>query len=257
MVHVGALPGTPRQREPLDAIIARAVDEAEIYQRHGLHAVLIENMHDLPYLLGGVGPEIVAAMTAIGSAVRRVVTCPLGVQILATANREALAVALACGAAFVRVENFCFTHVADEGLLPAAEAGPLLRYRRMIGAEHVRILADIKKKHASHAITADITLAEAARTAEFLGADGLIVTGSTTGDPATPADVADVRRAVNDSPRRPLVCVGSGVTPTNLKEVWPNADVFIVGSAFKRGGVWDGPVESARVEQLMAAARAL
>ena len=98
-------------------------------------------------------------MTAVGLAVRQASTLPLGVQILAAANREALAVAQACGAAFVRVENFAYAHVADEGLMPTAEAGPLLRYRRQIGADSIQIIADVKKKHSSHAITADVPLA--------------------------------------------------------------------------------------------------
>jgi len=46
----------------------------------------------------------------------------------------------------MRAEGFVFSHVADEGLLNAC-AGDLLRYRRQIGAEHVQIFTDIKKKH--------------------------------------------------------------------------------------------------------------
>ena len=44
-----------------------------------------------------------------------------------------------------------------------ADAGPLLRYRRMIGAEHVKILADIKKKHSAHAITSDLDVSQTAK----------------------------------------------------------------------------------------------
>jgi uncharacterized protein len=138
MLHLGALPGTPRAARPLEAVIAQAAAEARVYRAAGFHAVMIENMHDRPYLRGAVGPEIVAAMTAAGREVRRETGLPLGVQVLAGANREALAVALACGAAFVRVEGFVFAHVADEGLIEAS-AGELLRFRRAIGAMDVRI----------------------------------------------------------------------------------------------------------------------
>ena len=54
----------------------------------------------------------------------------------------------------------------------------MLRYRKMIGAERVRILADIKKKHSAHAITSDVDVGEMARAAQFFGADGVIVTGT-------------------------------------------------------------------------------
>ncbi|TWT44078.1 putative sgc region protein SgcQ [Phycisphaerae bacterium RAS1] len=252
MIHVGALPGTPRATRPLSEVVAQTVDEARIFTDAGVDGLLIENMHDVPYLCGSVGPEIVAAMTAVGVAVRAASPLPLGVQILAAANREALAVAHACGAGFVRVENFAFAHVADEGLMPTADAGPLLRYRRQIGADAVRILTDVKKKHSSHAITADISLDEAASAAEFFGADGVIVTGSATGRPTSPEDVAAVRQAVKCS-----VCVGSGVTPQTLPALWPHADVFIVGSYLKQAGVWSNPVDPARVGHLVDAAAAL
>ena len=252
MIHVGALPGTPRHTASLDALIARAVLEAALYTHAGLDGLLIENMHDVPYLCGQVGPEITAAMTAVGVAVRRESPLPLGVQILAAANREALAVAQACAADFVRVENFAYAHVADEGLMPTAEAGPLLRYRRQIGAEQVAILADVKKKHSSHALTADVPLDEAARTTEFFGADGIVVTGTATGQPTAVADVTAVRRAV-----RIPVCIGSGITPANLPALWPHADVFIVGSYFKVDGIWSHAVDPDRVELFMVDARRL
>src|SRR5439155_19845585 len=210
MIHVDALPGTPAHRLGLEEIAARAVAEARLYREAGFHGIAIENMHDRPYLKGRVGPEVVAAMTAIGLEVRRAVALPLGVQILAGANLEALAVARAIGAAFVRVEGFVFAHVADEGLIEAG-AGELLRYRRAIGAETVRVFADIKKKHSSHALTADVELVETARAAESFLADGVIVTGSSTGRETDPAEV----KAVSDVVAIPTL-VGSGVTPDNL-----------------------------------------
>jgi hypothetical protein len=68
-------------------------------------------------------------MAVVGSEVRRGVSLPLGIQVLAGANLWAIAVAHACSASFVRVEGFVFAHVADEGLIEST-AGSLLRYRR-------------------------------------------------------------------------------------------------------------------------------
>ncbi len=252
MIHVGALPGTPRCTRTLDGIVHEARAQAALFARAGVDALMIENMHDVPYLNRRVGPEIVAGMTAVGVGVRAVADLPLGVQVLAGANRAAVAVAAACGASFVRCENYAFAHVADEGLMPTADAGPLLRYRRRIGAEHVRVLADVKKKHSSHAITADVSLAEAARTVEFCGADAVVVTGSATGEATAPADVAAAAQAVNIP-----VCVGSGVTPDNLGTLWPHADVFIVGSYFKRDGRWFNELDPSRIERFMEKVRAL
>jgi predicted TIM-barrel enzyme len=99
---------------------------------------MIENMHDVPYLRGEVGPEIVAAMTAIGSEVKTMCGLPVGIQILAGANIEAMAVAHAANLDFIRAEAYAYAHVADEGFIQSS-AAKLLRYRRMIGAARVEV----------------------------------------------------------------------------------------------------------------------
>src|SRR5262245_3702593 len=250
MVHVGALPGSPAAHHPVERLVEYAVAEARLYRDAGFRAVAIENMHDRPYLKGGVGPEVTAAMAAIGREIRRDTGLLLGVQVLAGANREALAVAHACGAAFVRVEGFVFAHVADEGLIEAS-AGELLRYRRAIGAEGVRVFADIKKKHASHAMTADVSLAETARAAEFFLADAVVVPGSATGEHATRGDVSEAVSAT-----KLPVLVGSGITPANVDH-YAHAQGFIVGSALKQGGVWSNPLEADALRAMAAAFAAL
>ncbi len=252
MVHVQALPGTPYNRFSLSATIDRAVAEAAALVGAGFDAVILENMHDRPYLRREVGPEIVAGMTAAVRAVRAAVDVPLGVQVLAGANRAALAVAQAGQATFIRAEGFVFAHVADEGVMEEADAAALLRYRRQIGAEHIAVFADIKKKHSSHAITADVSLAETAEAAAFFGADGVIVTGTATGSPASAKDVERAAGAVEIP-----VAVGSGVTPENLAALWPHADAFIVGSYIKKDGRWWEELDGERVERLVEAARRL
>ena len=209
---------------------------------------MIENMHDVPYLRGGVGPEIVAGMTLVAQAVRAEVNLPLGLQILAAADLEAMAVAHAAGLNFIRVECFSFAHVADEGLMQS-NAARLLRYRRQIGAEQVQVWADVKKKHASHALTADLSLGDTAEAAEFMGADAIIVTGTATGRPPVPADVAEARQ----SSALPLF-VGSGVSAENLAAFLSVADGVIVGSYFKKDGHWANAVDPHQVQKLVAAA---
>ena len=250
MIHVGALPGTPAAHHGVDKLAHDAVAEARVYRDAGFTGLMIENMHDRPYLRRDAGPEVVAAMTAIGRELRRELPLPLGVLVLAGANRQAIAVAHACGAEFVRVEGFVFAHVADEGVI-AADAGELLRYRRAIGAERVKVFADVKKKHSSHALTADVSLAETAKAAEFFLADGVVVTGGSTGEPAEPGDVAAVAAAVAGP-----VLVGSGLTPANLPR-YAAAHGFIVGSSVKRGGLWSNPLDRDAVRAMAAAFAAL
>src|SRR5262245_42733817 len=105
MVHVGALPGTPQSTTSVAEVCRQAVEEAKLLTDAGVDAIVLENMHDRPYLRQRVGLEIVAAMTAVCDSVRSATSLPLGVQVLAGANRAALAVAHATGCQFIRAEN--------------------------------------------------------------------------------------------------------------------------------------------------------
>ena len=80
MVHVGALPGTPKNNKAIVEIIADAVSDAKILEQEGVDAIMIENMHDRPYLNRSIGSEIVASMTALACELRKVVAVPLGIQ---------------------------------------------------------------------------------------------------------------------------------------------------------------------------------
>jgi len=246
MVHVGALPATPFHQNSVSDIAAQAVCEARILADCGFDAVILENMHDRPYVHGEHGPEITASMTRIAVQVASAIDLPLGIQILSGGESEALAVALAAEAQFIRCENFVYAHVADEGVLARAAAGPLLRYRKQIGAAHIKIMCDIKKKHASHAISSDLTIADCAKGAAFFGADGVIVSGRFTGTPTDPKDIVHVRDAV-ELP----IWVGSGVEPAQLGDLFSGADGVIVGSYIKAEGVWSNKVDPLRCRALV------
>ncbi|XP_069822321.1 uncharacterized protein F13E9.13, mitochondrial-like isoform X2 [Dendropsophus ebraccatus] len=206
--------------------------------------LMVENMNDIPYTLN-VGPEVTASMATVCYAVKK--TCqhlPLGVQVLACANQQALAVALAAGADFIRAESFVFSHVADEGLVNAC-AGDLLRYRKAIGADHIQIFADIKKKHSSHAVTSDVSISETAKAAEFFLADGVILTGVSTGREADPRELKEVQRTVQIP-----VLIGSGVTLDNVDK-YTDANALIIGSHFKHHGDWRNNVNYDKVMAFM------
>lgn len=247
MVHALPLPGSPGWGGSMQAVLERAERDAEALVEGGCDAVIVENMGDVPYVKGAVAPETVAAMTlVVARVVERAGDRPVGVQILAGANRQALAVASVTGARFVRAEGFAYAHVADEGWIDAC-AGPLLRARRAMGAEDVAIWADVQKKHSAHAVTHDLALSELAHGAAFCGADALIVTGSATGAPTSPDDVRAARSAGLP------VAVGSGVDPDQAPALAREAQALIVGSWLKRDGQWRNAVDVARVRKLRAA----
>ncbi len=243
MVHLLPLPGSPRWAGDMGAVMVAALRDAERLLEGGCDALLVENMHDAPYLRGAVAPETAAAMAVVTA---RVVGlgAPVGVQVLAGANRQALGVAVASGASFLRAEAFAYAHVADEGWMDAS-AGELLRARAAL-ASRVRVVADVRKKHAAHALTGDLSLADLARGHAFCGADGLVITGTETGAPTSLEDVIAARAAGLP------VWVGSGVTEADAGPLSRIADALIVGSWLKEGGDWRSPVDVARVRILAA-----
>ncbi|KAH3744437.1 BtpA/SgcQ family protein [Pelomyxa schiedti] len=255
MIHVGALPGTPGCCKTVSQIVQNAVNEAALYKECGIDALMVENMHDVPYLnrnFNAVGPEVVATMTAVSLAVKSAAPAlPCGIQILAAQNEEAIAVAHASGLDFIRAEGFVFGHMADEGMMDSC-AGKLLRYRKSIGADNVKIITDIKKKHSSHAITADVSIEETAKAAEYFLSDGVIVTGVATG---AEADLDAIRR-VKSHVHIPVL-VGSGVTIDNVNNYLEASDALIVGSYFKTGGYWANQVERQRVSDFMVKVKSL
>jgi membrane complex biogenesis BtpA family protein len=245
--------GTPRSSNSVNELVSKACKEAETYLKHDIDGILVENMHDVPYVQSRhFSPETVAVMTRICLEIKRIVPgdLPCGVQVLATGNKEALAIAQACSFHFIRAEGFVFGHVADEGFTDA-NAGVTLRYRKNIHADNLLVFADIKKKHSSHAITSDVSLTETAKAAEFFLADGLILTGTATGCPANAGELQQVRKC-SSLP----VLVGSGVTVDNLTD-YMTADGVIVGSHFKKGGKWDGELDEERVRMFMEKKKSL
>jgi membrane complex biogenesis BtpA family protein len=184
-------------------------------------------------------------MSIIGREVKKESQLPCGIQILAGANKDALAAAHSAGMDFIRSEGFVFAHVADEGIMES-DAGELLRYRKQIGAENILIFTDIKKKHSSHSITSDVDIVETAKAVEFFLSDGVILTGTSTGEET---DIDELKK-VKDAVKIPVL-IGSGLTADNIEKYFPAADAFIIGSYFKHGGDWKNEVDADRVKTLV------
>ena len=192
--------GTPNYDGDFNGILEQARHEAHLYTNNAIvsewrspvidsinsdvkfdmkqDAILIENMHDVPYVQDKkIGWEIVSAMTRLSVEIKKIAkNVPCGIQILAGGNKQALAVAKTADLQFIRAEGFVFSHIADEGFTDAC-AGDILRYRKRIDAENVLIFTDLKKKHSSHAVTSDVSLIETCHAAEFFLTDGIILTG--------------------------------------------------------------------------------
>jgi uncharacterized protein len=243
VVHLPALPGSPGSRLSLEACVARAVADARALESGGADAVLVENFHDVPFRAERVDAHTVAAMTVCCLRVREAVSCALGVNVLRNDAAAALGIALACEAAFVRVNVHVGAMLTDQGLIQG-RADETLRLRRQLGAERVGIFADVLVKHA--VALGPLGMAEAVSdTVERGLADAVIVSGVATGAPASFEDVR-VAAAASAAP----VYVGSGASAGNVGSFVPPATGCIVGSALKVDGRIANPVDAARVRAL-------
>jgi membrane complex biogenesis BtpA family protein len=243
VVHLGPLPGAPRWRGDLEAVIRLAVNDARSFERGGADALFIENFGDVPFTKTSVGPETIAAMAAAGCAVRAAVKLPLGFNVLRNDARAALALCAACGGSFIRVNVHSGAMLTDQGLIEG-NAFDTLRYRQGVSPD-AQIFADVHVKHAVP--LGNWTIADSARdTIERGLADALIVSGAGTG---LAADLADVERVRSACPKAKIL-LGSGVTLANARDFLPLADGFIVGTSLKAGGKLANPVDPKRVATL-------
>lgn len=246
VVHLPALPGSPLATLPLAECVARAVTDARALEAGGADAVLVENFNDMPFHAERVAPHTAAAMTVACLRVREAVNCALGVNVLRNDAAAALGIAASCAADFIRVNVHVGALLTDQGVI-TGRADETLRLRRALGAERVRIFADVLVKHAVP--LGPLTLAQATQdTVERGLADAVIVTGAATGAAASPDDV----RAAVAASAAP-VYLGSGVTAANLRDYIPPATGCIVGTALKRDGDIANPVDVERVRALRAA----
>jgi membrane complex biogenesis BtpA family protein len=247
VIHSRPLPGSPDyDGEDMEDIIGFALGEALRYCAGGVDGLIVENHGDIPFAKPeDLGPETAACMATMTRAVLQEAKLPVGVNVLANAPIQALAVAKASGANFIRVNQWANAYVANEGFMEG-RAGEAMRYRAALHAKSVRVFADVHVKHGAHAITADRDIAELARDVEFFDADVAIATGQRTGDAAT----LDELRTIASGTSLPVV-VGSGVTPANVGDILSVAQGVIVASWLKRDGVWWNPVDPDRLAAFM------
>ncbi|MFH1748413.1 MAG: BtpA/SgcQ family protein [Planctomycetota bacterium] len=246
MLHLPPLPGAPRHAGDAASIINFVMHDAEALVAGGVDGLLMENYGDTPFTRLRVPAGVVAYMTKLAAEVRRRFNVPLGINVLRNDGCSALAIAAAVGAEFIRVNVLCGARLTDQGLIQGI-AYDLLRERRVLGAEAIRIFADINVKHSSP-LGPPRALADETRDAiERGGADALIASGASTGHPTDIKELTEIKAVAGHTP----VFVGSGVTTDTVRDYGTIVDGFIIGTAFKIDDVSTNPVERARVQDVV------
>jgi membrane complex biogenesis BtpA family protein len=247
MAHLPALPGTPLYDEDggPDAIVAAVRRDVELLTRAGFDAVLFCNENDRPYQLSATQEGVAMMARVVTEVAPR--DRPFGVDYLWDAQ-AALSVAVATGASFIR-EVATGVYESDMGLW-SADAATLLRRRRNLHAESVKVFMNITPEFASSVGTRDIATTAALRQRleprrrdPRLGPDG-----------RTRAVARRAARGEGGCPDTP-VYANTGVKSTNVADFLDVADGVIVGSDLKvDGGTWN-PVDPERAGRFMAEVR--
>jgi membrane complex biogenesis BtpA family protein len=251
MVHLWPLPGAPGYAGyGMDTIVENASLDASALLEGGVDGLIVENMWDLPYYAGAnVETAAVAAQAVVAREIVQLANVPVGVNVIHNGWQWELAIAVAAGADFIRVCILTGARLWDTGGLDQGCAADLLRRRKELGAEHIKLFADVDKKHSVPFPGLD--LETHIEWTEFYRADALIVSGRMTG---TAPPVAKVRQAKAVA-TRPIL-MGSGTNAENIADFLEYADGAIVGSSLKVDGIAENPVDVERVRCYMEAAKA-
>jgi predicted TIM-barrel enzyme len=118
-----------------------------------------------------------------------------------------------------------------------------------IGANSVALFDNIAPEFASAIGRRGI--AERAKGAAFLGVDAILISGPAAGVPFAMSDLAAAKDAVPDT----AVIANTGVRAESIGDILAVADAVIVGTSLKVDGITWNPVDPARAQRLMEAAR--
>ena len=237
----GAMP-SPAQLE--DYVLANA----GLFADAGIPAIKLQDETRAP---GPASTATVALMASLGRLIKKQFPdIVLGIIVQAHDAVAPIAIAHACGAEFVRLKVFAGAAVTAEGVRQGLGA-EAIAYRGSIGAGAVAVIADAHDRTCQP--LASVSDERAALWVETLGADAVILTGSSFSDSLQ--RIAAARRVGLRSP----VLIGGGIDETNVAAALAEAAGVVVSSSLKRDGA--GPAdlvqwEAGKVARFMDKARA-
>lgn len=244
MVHMQAMPGDPGydRDKGLDWIYEQARADMLALQKGGVDAVMFSNEFSLPYLTK-VDTVTTAAMARIIGEIMPDIRVPFGVNVLWDPVAS-LDLAISVGAQFVR-EIFSGVYASDFGLWDT-NCGAVIRHQHKIGAQDVKLLFNIVPEAAKYLGNRDVI--EIARSTVFNHRpDALCVSGLTAGAETDAQTLKMVKEAVPNT----VIFANTGVRPENVSEQLHIADGAVVGTTFKKDGVFENHVDQARVKTFM------
>ena len=244
MCHVRSLPGDPYFDADggMEKIIDQARAEFLALQEGGVDAVMFSNEFSLPYLTK-VESVSTACMARIIGELKNEIKIPFGVNMLWDPYAS-LDLAAATGAKFIR-EIMSGVYASDYGLWDT-DPGAIVRHQMRLGLKDVKLLWNIVPEAAKY--LADQPIEQIAKTTVFNNRPDVICVSGITAGAATDTDVlARVKNAIPNT----AVFANTGCKVHTIEKILAIADGAVVGTTFKKDGLFDNHVELDRVKEFM------
>lgn len=244
MCHVRALPGDPYFDADggMDKVVEMARTEFLALQEGGVDAVMFSNEFSLPYLTK-VEPVTTACMARVIGELKSEIKIPFGVNMLWDPYAS-LDLAAATGAKFIR-EIMSGVYASDYGLWDT-DPGATVRHQMRLGLKDVKLLWNIVPEAAKY--LADRPIEQIAKTTVFNNRPDVICVSGITAGAATDTDIlARVKNAIPET----AVFANTGCKVNTIEKILSIADGAVVGTTFKKDGLFDNHVELDRVKEFM------
>ncbi len=244
MCHFRALPGDPYYDAEggMQKVIEMAREEFLALQNGGVDAVMFSNEFSLPYLRK-VNPETTAAMARIIGELMKDINIPFGVNVLWDPYAS-LDLAAATGAAFIR-EIMSGVYASDFGLWDT-NTGEIVRHKARLGLNNLKMLFNIVPEAAKYLAPRDIS--EIAKTTVFNNKPDVICVSGITAGSAT--DIHILEEVKNTIPST-AVFANTGCKIDTIEKILSIADGAVVGTTFKKDGLFENHVDIERVKVFM------
>lgn len=243
MCHFRALVGDPGYdvEKGMDEVVNLARKDLKALQNGGVDAVMFSNEFSLPYLTKVENITPVCMARIIGE-IKNDIKIPYGVNVLWDPIAS-LDLAAATSAKFIR-EIISGVYASDFGLWNT-NSGAVSRHRSRLCPD-VKMLYNIVPEAATY--LSSRLIEDIAVSTEFnCKPDGICVSGLIAG---AQADEQILTRVKNVIVKTPIFC-NTGVNVENVDKLLAIADGAIVGTTFKKDGVFSNFVDEQRVSQFM------
>ena len=248
MLHLDALPGDPmfHYGDDMDVVTEHARADLHALQDGGVDGIIFSNEFSLPYQRKRdlVTP---AAMAYVIGRLRSEIKVPYGVDAISD-GRACLELAAAVKAQFVR-GTFSGVYVGDGGLYNN-DFSELLRRKTALHLDDLKMLYFINPESDRNLDTrplADIAASTIAKAAP----DGLCISANAAGQDVDDELIASVKKANSNI----VVLCNTGCRLDTVERKLSTADAAVVGTTFKKDGVFENHVDVERVREFMDVVR--